>query len=284
MKANPPKHRNCNERLGQIKFYEAGKTHSFMKFEELMKAIAEEHKPIYEWIQHQGPLERWTCCHDGGRRFGCMTTNMSESFNNVLRGARGMPITTMILMTFLRLNKFFVKRREAAESWNEIYVPTVHTVVTANSNLARSHTVTRYHQLMYQVEANDQKKYLVKFEEGLITCTCGYIIAMHVPCSHVLAVCSGRHANVNTSHLVSPYYEVQMYREAYKPIFVPIPDVRYWPDRGNITMKPPQTKRPPGRPKSTRIRNEMDEHSGRKVRCGRCGGIGHNRKRCKEPI
>ena len=33
------------------------------------------------------PFEKWALSHDGGRRYGIMTTNMSEVFNSVLKGA-----------------------------------------------------------------------------------------------------------------------------------------------------------------------------------------------------
>ena len=41
-------------------------------------------------------LDKWTQSHDGGRRYEAMTTNISECFNGVLKGARGLPITTMV--------------------------------------------------------------------------------------------------------------------------------------------------------------------------------------------
>ena len=44
----------------------------------------------------------------------------------------------------------------------------------------------------------------------------------------------------------------------------------------------PTTLRAKGRPKSTRIRNEMDwvENSQRQHMCGLCGRQGHNRRHC----
>ena len=46
------------------------------------------------------PLEKWVLSHDGGRRYGIKTTNMSEVFNGVLKGARNLPITTFVQLTF----------------------------------------------------------------------------------------------------------------------------------------------------------------------------------------
>ena len=41
-----------------------------------------------------------------------MTTNMSEVFNSVLKGARSLPFTALVQLTFIRLNSYFVARRE----------------------------------------------------------------------------------------------------------------------------------------------------------------------------
>ena len=37
-----------------------------------------------------------------------MTTNISEVFNSVLKGARSLPVTTLVQLTFFRLNSYFV--------------------------------------------------------------------------------------------------------------------------------------------------------------------------------
>ena len=41
-----------------------------------------------------------------------MTTNMSEVFNSVLKRARSLPVTALVQLTFFRLNRYFVARRE----------------------------------------------------------------------------------------------------------------------------------------------------------------------------
>ena len=41
-----------------------------------------------------------------------MTTNMSDVFNSVLKGARNLPITALVQLTFFLLNSYFVARRE----------------------------------------------------------------------------------------------------------------------------------------------------------------------------
>ncbi|RVW35600.1 hypothetical protein CK203_112562 [Vitis vinifera] len=45
-----------------------------------------------------------------------MTTNMSEVFNGVLKGARNLPITALVQLTFYRVNSYFTVRREHGAS------------------------------------------------------------------------------------------------------------------------------------------------------------------------
>ena len=62
------------------------------KFIYHMDTIARINVEARNWLE-QIPLEKWALSHDGGRRYEIMTTNMSEVFNSVLKGARNLPIT-----------------------------------------------------------------------------------------------------------------------------------------------------------------------------------------------
>ena len=52
-------------------------------------------KKLYSYLMKED-LEMWTLSHDGGYRCGAMTTNMSDCFNGVLKGAHGLPISTLV--------------------------------------------------------------------------------------------------------------------------------------------------------------------------------------------
>ena len=57
-----------------------------------------------------------------------MTTNISEVFNSVLKGARSLPVTALVQLTFFRLNIYFVARRELGAnrlSFDEQFTPYV---------------------------------------------------------------------------------------------------------------------------------------------------------------
>ena len=53
----------------------------------------------------------WTLSHDGGYRCGAMTTNMSDCFNGVLKGAHGLPISALVDYIWCKLVAYFNDRR-----------------------------------------------------------------------------------------------------------------------------------------------------------------------------
>ena len=55
-------------------------------------------------------LDKWTQSHDGGRRYKAMTTNISECFNGVLKGAHGLPIAAMVEFIWCKLVAYFHNR------------------------------------------------------------------------------------------------------------------------------------------------------------------------------
>ena len=57
-------------------------------------------------------MDMWTQSHDGGRRFRAMTTNISECFNGILKGARGLPIAAMVEFTWSKLVAYFHDRHK----------------------------------------------------------------------------------------------------------------------------------------------------------------------------
>ena len=84
-------------------------------FEKGCHAIQQMNAEAWEYLARIEP-EKWSMAKDGGARYGVLTTNLSESFNGVLKGGRSLPLTSLVRQTFYKVNSYFVKRRgEAAE-------------------------------------------------------------------------------------------------------------------------------------------------------------------------
>ena len=89
------------------------------------------------------------------------------------------------------------------------------------------------------------------------------------------------------------FYRMEERYHSYEPIFQPLKDKLEWPEpqERRIVMPNLRLIREKGRPKSTRIRNEMDDgdrelptslwiENGPKSKCGLCRQEGHNCRRC----
>ncbi|KAH0996623.1 hypothetical protein GBA52_020487 [Prunus armeniaca] len=75
------------------------------------------------------------------------------------------------------------------------------------------------------------------------------------------------------------------YRNCYDIPIVPVPDVEKESPEGleDFIVKPPLTKKPPGRPRTKRIKSSVDDRRANK--CSQCGHASqHNRKTCNHQI
>ncbi|XP_021749052.1 uncharacterized protein LOC110714810 [Chenopodium quinoa] len=105
------------------------------------------------------PFHRWSLFHDAGRRHGICTTNFSETFNNVLKGARFLPIMSLVELTFHRVNKYFNRSRDsslARRAHGYAYSPKVTAILEKNNRKAKYHTVDVYSRQLEIMEGQDQ--------------------------------------------------------------------------------------------------------------------------------
>ena len=113
-------------------------------------------------------------------------------------------------------------------------------------------------------------------------CTCGKTLIYGFPCSHIIAAC--QHRSVDFRSFVQGYYTTQSYCDTWASLFYPMFNEDEWPiyDGPTIASPEPMKRQVSGRPKSTRLHNEMDIREGKtKVKCGLCKQQGHNRRSCK---
>ncbi|XP_069145728.1 uncharacterized protein [Solanum lycopersicum] len=100
--------------------WRAATTHQVRKFEALMWEIQEENREAYEYLMRI-PLDKWTVSHDNGKRWGVLTTNLSESFNGLLKKARGLPVTAMVTERMGALARNFVSEHFTIENYVTTY-------------------------------------------------------------------------------------------------------------------------------------------------------------------
>ncbi|KAH1198533.1 hypothetical protein GmHk_18G052091 [Glycine max] len=210
------------------------------KFRELSPAIA-------TWIDRISK-EKWTMAYDReGRRYGHMTTNLSECINKVLKDCRNIPITALVKSMYSRFQKYFVERgRQAQRQLNEgqVYCSKLVKELRKNQEQACSHIVRVYdiHSTRFEVEETFNpitqrggQKWTVNLN------ACGYV-------------------SLNYYQYIDVVYTNEHIVKAYSAQWWPLGNVAAIPPSNDAwTLIPdPTTIRAKGWPKSTRIRNEMD--------------------------
>ena len=254
------------------------------KFNKPMATIGRINSEAQQWLEGI-PFQLWALSHDGGRRYGIMTINMSEAFNSVLKGARSLPFTTLVQLTFFRLNSYFVSRREQGVNRlisDEQFTPYADAHSQGHVVNAGSMEIVLYDHIQgrFHVKLRSGQTHRLNLHEK--KCTCGKTLIYGFPCSHIIAVC--QHRCVDFRLFVQGHYTTQSYYDTWASLFHPIFNEDEWPFYDGPTIIPPESMKRigSGRPKSTRLHNEMDVREGKTtITCGLCKQPGHNRRFCK---
>lgn len=98
------------------KMYFAGNIDDLSTFNRNIADISNIKKEAYDWLVDRD-IRKWTLLHDGGRRYGIMTTNASECFNGVLRRALGLPIQGLITAIYYNIVAMFIKHTSNVNDW-----------------------------------------------------------------------------------------------------------------------------------------------------------------------
>ncbi|XP_057527841.1 uncharacterized protein LOC130806685 [Amaranthus tricolor] len=254
-----------------------------------MNRLKEFNEDAYKYLVDGSiPERQWTLIHDGGHRYGVRTTNMSEAFNGVMKGARSLPITSLVRITFFRVNEYFATRRDLGRNRldnGHVYAKKPIDTIDKNAEKARFHDVRIYDTVRgifevtigcgNRIAGKGGKSYM--FDLTATSCSCQKPTIFKLPCSHVLAVCRAR--NISYDVFVDPSFRTTKYVSTYKKTFMPVPDMFTCDPWNDPTVVPdPSTKRGKGRPRSTRIRNKMESPLTRpRNTCSFCGFSGHNK-------
>ena len=216
-----------------------------------------------------------------------MTTNIAKCINGVLKGARMLPITALVKLTFYRCVSYFDTHRGeicARMTCGDMYIAYAVNKFTRVKAKASRHTISiisRNNQMFKVITAlhgfhmdKGQNKQVVKLNEG--TCSCNKGQSFGIPCSHVLAVCA--HMRIDSLQFVDKYYMMDTYVSSCAIEFNPIPHEDYCPYPNFPILHPDsQMIKDKGHLILSRIRNEMDmKESSVKIRCGLRKIEGHN--------
>ncbi|KAJ0510412.1 putative transcription factor interactor and regulator CCHC(Zn) family [Helianthus annuus] len=260
----------------------APKLEAFEKCCEDIKAISPE---AYNWVIRSEP-EHWANAFFGGLRYNHMTSNFGHMFYSWVSEANELPITQMIDELRGKMMQLIYTRRVESTQWMTRLTPSMEEKLKNEIIKGRSVQVIRAHGSKFEVRYVDMIE-VVDIENW--DCSCKGWLLTGLPCCHAIAVLE-QYGRSPYDHC-SRYFHVEMYHLTYADSIHPIPNVERLMDTetedGAVLVTPPPTMRTPGRTKIRKVapgRIGPSDFLKRQLQCGKCKGLGHNKRSCKSMI
>ncbi|XP_025617091.1 uncharacterized protein [Arachis hypogaea] len=198
-----------------------------VEFDYWFDIMRSEDPAMCEWT-NRIEYSLWTQHRDDDRRFGHMTTNISECVYSILKGVRNLPVCSLVKATYDRLAELFVRKGREAEAQlgtGQQFSQHLVKCIKANLKTARCFTVTLYDR--------DNSEFTVAettptgmFSLGTYrvslasqTCDCGYFQALHFPYPHALACCA--YSRLTWLPYVHQVYRLSSVFSVYRMGFTP---------------------------------------------------------------
>ncbi|CAH9065061.1 unnamed protein product [Cuscuta epithymum] len=158
------------------------------EFYQTMAQIRARNENVFTYL-NDIPHENWALCFDDGRRYGILITNISESFNNVLKGCRTLPITALVKATFNKVVQLFADRRRAGQMWRQagfLYPQNMWKDILARSQQRYRCTIVPHNQTtgIYSVSISDYPPVTVYLSR--CECDCSFWKQNGFPCVHIM--------------------------------------------------------------------------------------------------
>ncbi|GLT91404.1 hypothetical protein SLE2022_092950 [Rubroshorea leprosula] len=258
-------------------FYSAAhavRLEGFQQAVENIKGIASD---AYNWVVQSEP-EQWATAFFGGARYNHTTSNFGQPFYSWVSEASELPITQMIDILRGKMMESIYKNRIDSNQWMTKLTPSNEEKLQKEIAVARSLQVLLMDDNIFEVRGESVEAVNIDNWD----CSCKGWQLTGLPCCHAIAVldCMGR----SPYDYCSRYFTTESYHLTYAESIYPVPSVDLSDQdesaRLTVTVTPPPTKRPPGRPKAKPI--ESIDMMKRQLQCSKCKGLGHNKKTCKE--
>ncbi|XP_012434320.1 uncharacterized protein LOC105761149 [Gossypium raimondii] len=247
-------------------------------FHSYINSIKKISLEAYNWIIQSEP-QYWANSYFQGARYNHMASNFGELFYSWVSDAHELPITQMVDVIRQKVMELIYSRRAESDHWLTRLTPCMEEKLEKESLKVRTLQVLLTSGSIFEVRG-DSTTEMVDMDRWDCSCKGWQLTAL--PCSHAIAVisCIGR----SPYDFCSRYFTTESYRLTYAESIQPIPDVERHLQKDTssalVTVTPPPTRRPPGRPTTKKV--GTPEVMKRQLQCSRCKGLGHNKSTCKE--
>lgn len=253
-------------------------------FKERMAEIEEVSPDAAKWIQQVPPCH-WAVVYFEGSRFGHLSSNADE-FHKWILDAHELPIIQIVECIHSRLLQLFDECQKRAKSWTFMLAPSAEKRMLESMQPAGSYQVLRSDEVEFEV-LSPNCSHIVNI--GSRSCSCRDWQIYGIPCSHAVAALIS--CKKDFYNYAEECFTVASYMKAYSCAINPLPDRSEWSkkfqfhtgDEGGI-VRPPNFRRPPGRPDKKRFCMEELNREKHTVRCSRCNQTGHYKRTCKTDV
>ncbi|KAJ0967547.1 hypothetical protein J5N97_024464 [Dioscorea zingiberensis] len=250
-----------------------------MKVAEMMEV-----QDVMSWF-HRYPPSLWAVAYFEGVRYGHFTLGVTELLYNWALEGHELPIVQMMEHIRHHLTAWFDERRNMGMSWTSVLVPSAEKLISEAVADSRCYQVLRANKVEFEIVSSERTN-IVDIQSRCCSCRRWQIYG--IPCAHAAAALLSCGEDVRL--YAQDFFSINSYRETYSQDINPIPDKSLWKDlaegtegglgKSDIIIRPPKTRRPPGRPKKKVLRIESLKRPKRVVQCGRCHLLGHSQKKC----
>lgn len=255
------------------------------EFESRISEMVEISSEVLPWLHHFNP-QLWAVAYFEGVRYGHFVVGVAKLLYNWALECHELPVVQMMEHIRDQMSSWFSDRRNTGMRLTSILLPSAEKKISEATADARCYKVLRANEVEFEIVSTERTN-IVDIRSRV--CSCRRWQLYGLPCAHAAAALIS--CGQNTQLFAERCFTVHSYRETYSQMIYPVPDRSQWKElvegaecgvvaEVDMTIRPPKTRRPPGRPKKKVLRVESLKRPKRVVQCGHCHMLGHSRKKC----
>ncbi|KAG5544768.1 hypothetical protein RHGRI_017271 [Rhododendron griersonianum] len=163
------------------------------------------------------PVENWANAYFKGKRYGEMTSNAAESFNNQILKFRHLPICDLVDKVRVLLMEQMCERKQLSSKWNSSVCPVMDKKLIARFDKGRTWHVAAASDDIFEVYSLPT----VVVDLKRMTWTCCRWELHCFPCVHAFTVIQKTERQLY--NYINPYYTVAAFQLSYEVAINPIP-------------------------------------------------------------